>query len=627
MTARSYFLFATTTAMAAVLAGPAFAQDQPPSPLEKPGWVLDVADEFNGTTLDESLWIPYYLEARTSADRAAADYELTGNTLKLRIQPSKLTYRSGETVWVSSLQTGQRNGLHKSEAHHSIPTIAKYVPRYGYFEIRAKAPASAFSGNHTAFWTVGWQDQPHQMLEFDISEDPGTNVPTPTPQILSETLQNVYKWGDSAAVERSKLERVTGANLTTEFHTYGLQWDPTGYQFFIDGVPKGSGSYSPAYPEVFLLSLYRGSDWTGCLRNETTTECFSSEAEALAAPFATKYYEIDYFRAYRRLSPTVMIDNDIHDVHGYLETGAWKDSTVLGVEGSRTRFIDAPVAATATWTPNLFEESDYHVEVFVPPHTNSTISATYQVNHVDSAGAPATSTVLLNQATASGWTRLGTYHLKAGKTGSVKLTATGSGVARADAVRFVRVTDLYLNGFETGGPQYGLASDFGTSVGGWSVVTNQNGTPADPSDDNRAYASPAISGGALAAAGSTTAQNYFVATRLTLKGAATGGGVIAYHNNSTGDYYMFRLNYTSQAAELIRVLNGTVTMLQSTPRTVQRDRSYAVALKAAGGALVGYVDGVAYPAMPDSSLTQGRFGVRSYGGQVLYDVVGAGNAY
>ena len=59
-------------AVAAVGAGPvAQAADRPPNPLQKPGWVLDRHDEFDGR-LDSGLWITNYLESRTSQARSAS---------------------------------------------------------------------------------------------------------------------------------------------------------------------------------------------------------------------------------------------------------------------------------------------------------------------------------------------------------------------------------------------------------------------------------------------------------------------------------------------------------------------------------------------------------------------------
>jgi hypothetical protein len=49
-------------ALSAFLQAPASAADVPPNPLQKPGWMLDRNDEFNGS-LDQNLWVTNYLES------------------------------------------------------------------------------------------------------------------------------------------------------------------------------------------------------------------------------------------------------------------------------------------------------------------------------------------------------------------------------------------------------------------------------------------------------------------------------------------------------------------------------------------------------------------------------------
>lgn len=39
------------------------AADMPANPVDKPGYTLDYADEFNGDSLDKSKWTDYYLPA------------------------------------------------------------------------------------------------------------------------------------------------------------------------------------------------------------------------------------------------------------------------------------------------------------------------------------------------------------------------------------------------------------------------------------------------------------------------------------------------------------------------------------------------------------------------------------
>jgi hypothetical protein len=103
------------------------------------GYSLVKADEFNGSSLDTNLWIPYYLESRTTKERAAARYALRDGNLVLKIDQDQPTYYPGNPMRVSSIQTAQKNYLHKDQHDHDIATKMNYTPKYGYFEVRAKS--------------------------------------------------------------------------------------------------------------------------------------------------------------------------------------------------------------------------------------------------------------------------------------------------------------------------------------------------------------------------------------------------------------------------------------------------------------------------------------------------------
>jgi hypothetical protein len=85
----------------------------------------------------------------------------------------------------------------------------------------------------------------------------------------------------------------------------------------------------------------------------------------------------------------------------------------------------------ATWRPNLRAAGNHQVFVYKMAYTNSDPNARYDI---------AGTTAFLNQTSGtSGWVSLGTFTLPTGTANAVKLTSSGTGCARADAVKFVRV--------------------------------------------------------------------------------------------------------------------------------------------------------------------------------------------
>ncbi|WP_176929402.1 glycoside hydrolase family 16 protein [Lentzea albidocapillata] len=269
---------ATWPLVAAAFVGtaqPAVAADVPPNPVQKPGWILDRHDEFNGS-LDSSLWITNYLESRTPAWRSKARYGFRNNALVLRIDNDQPTYYAGGgKMKVSSIQTGQKTGLHKgSPQDHTIPTIWKYAPRYGYFEIRGRT--SARSGLHAAFWTVGKQDTPSQSAEIDIMEHPGR-----TPRNFNF---NLFKWSDPNITQVTQSVG-TSFDLAGGMHIYALEWTPTQIKLYVDNRLTRTVNQSPAYASGFLLGIYENAGWTGNVDPNDPRP---------------KEFVVDYFRAYRK---------------------------------------------------------------------------------------------------------------------------------------------------------------------------------------------------------------------------------------------------------------------------------------------------------------------------------------
>jgi beta-glucanase (GH16 family) len=208
---------------------------------------------------------------------------------------------------VSSIQTGQRTGLHKPDdpLDHSIPTIMNYTPQYGYFEIRAKS--SGRHGVHTAFWTVGRQDTSTQRGEIDIVEHAqGTHG-------LNSFYYSLHRWSDPNLPEHQQTIPVN-FDVSTEFHIYALEWTPTQIRLYVDNVLTSTINASPGYPSAFLLSIYENAGWNG------TVNPNDPEPKELA---------VDYFRAYRRADTGGIVSGATYKIRN-VATGGYLDSEGSG---------------------------------------------------------------------------------------------------------------------------------------------------------------------------------------------------------------------------------------------------------------------------------------------------------
>lgn len=70
-------------------------KDVPPNPLEKEGYKLIFHDEFDGTELDTTKWLPqYFPHATDSAKGCATTYKMEDGILYLMIDESTPPYSS-----------------------------------------------------------------------------------------------------------------------------------------------------------------------------------------------------------------------------------------------------------------------------------------------------------------------------------------------------------------------------------------------------------------------------------------------------------------------------------------------------------------------------------------------------
>lgn len=125
---------------------------------------------------------------------------------------------------------------------------------------------------------------------------------------------------------------------------------------------------------------------------------------------------------------TVVIDNG---EAGYTESGTWNNSTLIGYEGSDTRY--AAGSAYSQWMPGLLE-GKYRVYIYKVVYSGSDPNAKIDIIHSN-----VTTTQYLNYLTgSSGWVDLGVFNFSMGENIYVRNTLnTSNTITRADAVKFV----------------------------------------------------------------------------------------------------------------------------------------------------------------------------------------------
>ena len=209
---------------------------------------LVYSDEFNGQ-LDTASWATL-TPWNTHTDSIQLAY----------YDPANASVANGSLCITS--QSRPTNGCAYASAFLTSSARPKFS--YGYFEIRAKLPKGP--GIWPAFWLTN-----DSTLEIDGLEALGDR-PTRIYQTLHENDSQIY-------------QGVTdGPDYSADFHTYGLDWQPTYLKWYIDGVLTATYNHAmPADPMYICLNTAVGGAWPG---------------QPTAATTFPVDYDIDYVRVY-----------------------------------------------------------------------------------------------------------------------------------------------------------------------------------------------------------------------------------------------------------------------------------------------------------------------------------------
>ncbi|MFJ5646157.1 family 16 glycosylhydrolase [Streptomyces sp. NPDC093223] len=407
---RASLLTAVTAAAAAVLAAlPATPSSAAPDAItagtgpDLSQYTVRFQDDFN--SLDTSTW-NFRTDAKAHSCQKADNVSVSNSTLVIDLKKESATCAGQTWNWTGG------------------GVVSKQKYRYGYYEARAKMPSGP--GWHSAFWSMcgdGSTTSPAcRQTEID-----GYEVESASP---TKIRHNMFDWSkgyfettispyDPGVEDPADL---SGYN-STDWHTYGYLYDETGVTFYIDGVkvPVDDGTLK------WTASAHPG-DWM----NIWLTSIVFNNPTAQNAPGQflvdwTKFWEKDRY-----------IDNDGADPGDtYTESGGgWATSGTAknGFAQSSSRY-SCTAGSTARWTTPGLAAGKYKVSIYNVSDSNSDSAAKVAFTH----DGQASNYTLDQKNTASGWHQLGDEVTLGSGQQSVSITASGTGCARADSVKFERV--------------------------------------------------------------------------------------------------------------------------------------------------------------------------------------------
>lgn len=175
---------------------------------EKAGYRLVWQDEFEGTKLDPTKW-----KMRGVGPRGPS-----------YVSPDAVKLKDGY-LWLYAMQQGDK--LLAS----AVGTQGLFMPKYGYFECRAQVQKSA--GVWGAFWI--------QSSEIAKGEDPAVygaeiDIMECFRKLGTDIVSHNVHWAYGPNQKSTRGMQSTLKGLGTGFHTFGLEWTPDKYTFFVDGL-------------------------------------------------------------------------------------------------------------------------------------------------------------------------------------------------------------------------------------------------------------------------------------------------------------------------------------------------------------------------------------------------------
>lgn len=246
-------------------------------------------DEFNGNRVDPTHWKT--VTGTYGGPYTVQDY--TDRARNIRVENGNLVLQAHRED-----SNGQRytSGMVVSDDFRRADngsTRGNTSWRYGRYEMRARVPDA--SGLWPAFWmrpaegVHGWWPR---SGEIDIMEYAG---PTPTSWTDRRIVNDLHWWSDTARDNNGSMghfTRVSEAWLD-QFHTYAIEWSPTGFRWYTDGVLTHSANrgwsapdapYPAPFDENFFITInLQVGGWAG----------------NVADPQLPGSYEIDWVRVYQ----------------------------------------------------------------------------------------------------------------------------------------------------------------------------------------------------------------------------------------------------------------------------------------------------------------------------------------
>lgn len=258
-------------------------------------WKLVWSDEFDGTEIDMNKW-SYRLHLGGKRHTCYTDDLVSldgkGNAV------FRLEERNGQ-YYSSTLQTGENKTDRGPE--DSNPTLrpngkAKFQHKYGYYECRC------ILQKENPWWSAFWLQSADVANEEMPPEKAGVEVDIMESFNPGRVIPHFNHWGGYG--KGHKFANTAGFNrwATDEdafdvgdgYHTFGVDWEPDGYTFYVDGVQSGKKIEAPVSDtEQFILVFTECKGYRGAIPGYIASDEFGHNI--------SDKFIVDYVRVFDRV--------------------------------------------------------------------------------------------------------------------------------------------------------------------------------------------------------------------------------------------------------------------------------------------------------------------------------------
>ena len=228
-----------------------------------------LVEEFTGTDLDTSVWLPHYLPMWSSREATRASYRLEESCLVLDIPRDHgvwLPEDHSPPLRVSGVQSGNRSGPVGSTAgqqqvydgqvvREQQEDFGGHLQAAGELTVRCRMALSPRS--MAALWLCGFEDEPERCGEICVVEVFGKDV---IPGESAEVGLGLKQIRDPALATDFAAPRLP-INVA-EPHDYAVRWDTEEAVFSVDGREVRRCPAPPAYPLQIMVAVFDFPEWS-----------------------------------------------------------------------------------------------------------------------------------------------------------------------------------------------------------------------------------------------------------------------------------------------------------------------------------------------------------------------------